>query len=35
MILSMASQAVKNSDGLHLSVTGDSGKGKNPRLPEK
>ncbi|MDO8872294.1 MAG: hypothetical protein Q7V05_06140 [Methanoregula sp.] len=28
MILSMASQAVKNSDGLHVSVTGDSGKGK-------
>ncbi len=28
MILSMASQAVKNSDGLHISVTGDSGKGK-------
>ncbi|MFA4826138.1 MAG: hypothetical protein WC593_13380 [Methanoregula sp.] len=29
MILSMASQAVKNSDGLHVSVTGDSGKGKS------
>jgi len=28
MILSMASQAVKNSDGLHVSVTGESGKGK-------
>src|SRR5271157_571201 len=28
MILSMASQATKNSDGLHVSVTGDSGKGK-------
>ena len=28
MVLSMASQAVKNSDGLHVSVTGDSGKGK-------
>jgi len=28
MLLSMASQAVKNSDGLHVSVTGDSGKGK-------
>ncbi|WP_321504649.1 hypothetical protein [uncultured Methanoregula sp.] len=28
MILSMASQTVKNSDGLHVSVTGDSGKGK-------
>jgi len=28
MILSMASQHVKNSDGLHVSVTGDSGKGK-------
>jgi len=28
MILSMAAQAVKNSDGLHVSVTGDSGKGK-------
>jgi hypothetical protein len=28
MILSMASQAVKNADGLHVSVTGDSGKGK-------
>jgi hypothetical protein len=28
MILSMASQAVKNSDGQHVSVTGDSGKGK-------
>ncbi len=28
MIFSMASQAVKNSDGLHVSVTGDSGKGK-------
>jgi hypothetical protein len=28
LILSMASQAVKNSDGLHVSVTGDSGKGK-------
>ena len=28
MILSMASQSVKNSDGLHVSVTGDSGKGK-------
>ena len=24
----MASQAVKNSDGLHVSVTGESGKGK-------
>ena len=29
MVLSMASQAVKNSDGLHVSVTGDSGKGKS------
>ena len=29
MILSMASQAIKNSDGLHVSVTGDSGKGKS------
>jgi len=29
MILSMASQAVKNSDGLHVSVTGESGKGKS------
>ncbi|MFA4861417.1 hypothetical protein [Methanoregula sp.] len=29
MILAMASQAVKNSDGLHVSVTGDSGKGKS------
>jgi hypothetical protein len=28
LILSMASQAVKNSDGLHVSVTGESGKGK-------
>lgn len=28
MVLSMVSQAVKNSDGLHVSVTGDSGKGK-------
>ena len=28
MVLSMASQHVKNSDGLHVSVTGDSGKGK-------
>ena len=28
MLLSMASQAVKNSEGLHVSVTGDSGKGK-------
>jgi len=28
MILSMASQHVNNSDGLHVSVTGDSGKGK-------
>jgi hypothetical protein len=28
LILSMASQAVKNSEGLHVSVTGDSGKGK-------
>ncbi|MDO9549358.1 MAG: hypothetical protein Q7J03_00125 [Methanoregula sp.] len=28
MLLSMASQAVKNSDGLHVSVTGESGKGK-------
>ncbi|WP_321506347.1 hypothetical protein [uncultured Methanoregula sp.] len=28
MILAMASQAVKNSDGLHVSVTGESGKGK-------
>lgn len=28
MILSMASQHVRNSDGLHVSVTGDSGKGK-------
>ncbi|MCX6689860.1 MAG: hypothetical protein NTZ39_09280 [Methanoregula sp.] len=28
LILSMASQAVKNSAGLHVSVTGESGKGK-------
>jgi hypothetical protein len=28
MVLSVASQAVKNSDGLHVSVTGESGKGK-------
>jgi len=28
LILSMASQAVRNSDGLHVSVTGESGKGK-------
>ena len=28
MILSMASQAINNSDGLHVSVTGESGKGK-------
>jgi len=28
LILTMASQAVKNSDGLHVSVTGESGKGK-------
>ena len=28
MLLSMASQAVQNSDGLHVSVTGESGKGK-------
>jgi hypothetical protein len=28
LVLSMASQAVKNSDGLHVSVTGESGKGK-------
>jgi len=28
MVLSMASQAVRNSDGLHVSVTGESGKGK-------
>ena len=28
MVLSMASQAIKNSDGLHVSVTGESGKGK-------
>jgi len=28
LILSMGSQAVKNSEGLHVSVTGDSGKGK-------
>jgi hypothetical protein len=29
MIFSMASQSIKNSDGLHVSVTGDSGKGKS------
>lgn len=29
LILSMASQSIKNSDGLHVSVTGDSGKGKS------
>ncbi|MFA5296305.1 MAG: hypothetical protein WC382_12435 [Methanoregulaceae archaeon] len=28
MILSMATQAVANTDGLHVSVTGESGKGK-------
>ncbi|MCX6697033.1 MAG: hypothetical protein NTV84_05635 [Methanoregula sp.] len=28
MVYSMASQAVKNSQGLHVSVTGESGKGK-------
>ena len=35
MLLSMASQAVKNSDGLHVSVTGESPVRARPTLSKR